>query len=959
MEQTHGDSDRLLKIMIFIFIFGFLLVSAMLIFIFTKNFFNNYNHSTEETRKQYERQAKVEALDRIEKLSNFINIYERSLEQSEQNKVKNSVDFGIDMIQEVYNQYKSFPKTIIFQKIRDKMEKLRFFDNKSGYFFVYDLKGLTIALPTSPQLEGTNQYDLKDAQGKHIIQDAIKIVKTKGEGFDSWYWYKINEKKMKKKIGYVKLFKPLNIFIGTGRYEEDILINVKKELKRYLQSLDENQYGYIFAYNSKGERIEGKGEFQSIQSWDEKIRGRHIVKDIIHGAKIVPEGFFLKYHSTQGENRTAYVRDVPMLNWIVGTNVQDTKKVYQTQIKMLQKNLKGTIYQSITISVIVLFFMATIFLFIALKLQSRFRDIQEILEQKNKELWEQKNIFETIFNESYDGIIISKNMQIIDCNNAAVEMFGYPDKEALLHANNEDLMPTFQENGKHSLSEMDQQLQVVREHGYAEFELRAKKASGTEFWIHFSVTRINLKDGPIGHFVLRDVTENKKIEQALKVEQSKLVFQTKHDILTSLPNRALLIDRLSQNLKYAARKQKKVAVAFLDIDNFKNVNDIHGHDIGDLLLKKVATTLQTSMRNTDTVARLGGDEFVIILDELHDATDCSIVLKKIIKNLDINLKLDKDLPVVSVSIGIAIYPNDAKDVTTLLKYADMAMYKAKEEGKSRYVFYDHSMHTHMIEHLKIENELQTAIKNDEFILHYQPQIDIKTQKVTGFEVLIRWQHPERGLLYPASFIEIAEESDLIISIGNIVMKKAMLQTKLWHESGYNPGLISINFATKQLESEKLSQTFESMLQQTGCNPKWLEIEILERFVMKNPKKSIKMLSYFINMGVSIAIDDFGTGYSSMNYLKLLPITKLKIDQSFIRDITVNKKDLAISKSIIDLAKGLDLKILAEGVETKEQFDLLSALECEIVQGYYFSRPLNSEKVEMILQNDNHLIDETF
>ena len=795
------------------------MVSAILISIFTTSFLKNYNQSSKEIHKQYYKEARKEAQDKIEKLTDFINIYETALEKNERMKVKDNVGLGISTIKDIYNNYKSFPKSMIYQKIRDQLGQIRFFKNKSGYFFVYDLKGKCISLPTTPSLEGTNQINFKDGKNEYTIQKAIKIAKTKGEGFAKWYWYKIGEKKMKKKIGYIKIFKPLGILIGAGRYEEDILNNVKQAVKPYLKSLNPSQYGYIFAYDSLGNKIDKESTPKSINNWHEIAKGEHILKNALRGAKIIPEGFFISYVSNQNSKKVAYIKWIPKLDWIVGVNVKDNTNIFLRENIILKVNLHKTIYKTILIAIGVLLVIVISFLFLFLKIQNLFKSIQ---------------------------------------NN-------------------------------------------------------------------------------------------------LRIEQQKLLFQAEHDALTSLPNRIFLMDRLSQNIKHARRKGTKIAVLFLDIDNFKNINDIYGHGAGDNLLKKVATVLKSSIRSTDTVARQGGDEFIVVLDGFENPSDCTIAIKKLIKNFQSFLELEKDIFKITFSVGVSIFPNDATDKFTLLKYADMAMYKAKGKGKNTYVFYDESMQQQMLAHLKIETGLALAIKNHEFVLHYQPQIDSKTGRIMGLEALIRWNHPSRGLLSPGYFITIAEESDLIISIGNIVIEEAMRQTKEWYDKGYNPGIVSVNLATKQLNSKEIYKIFKSLLEKTGCKPTWLEVEVLERYVMKDPKKSIKTLNFFRSLGIHIAIDDFGTGYSSMNYLKLLPITKIKIDKTFVDDIVTNKKDLAIVKSIINLSKGLDLEVLAEGVETKEQHDILLELGCESIQGYYFSKPLPFDKIEVMLQNNKKFL----
>jgi len=449
--------------------------------------------------------------------------------------------------------------------------------------------------------------------------------------------------------------------------------------------------------------------------------------------------------------------------------------------------------------------------------------------------------------------------------------------------------------------------------------------------------------------VFRDITQRKNIEKEFVSQQEKLLFQAKHDSLTSLPNRALLMDRLSQDIKKATRNKKMLAIIFLDIDNFKYINDAFGHDAGDLLLVNTSSLLKKLVRQTDTVARFGGDEFIIILDSLDDVEDASYVIEKISNRFQKPFNLNEEPIKVTFSLGVSVFPNDATDTQILLKYADTAMYRAKNSGKNRCVFYDESMNSNILEHIKIENKLRSAIKNDEIILHYQPQFDMRSEKIIGVEALVRWNHPSKGLVYPDYFIQIAEDSDLIIELGEFISKKAMVQMKEWQDIGYDIKIMSINFTIKQLEHKDFFLNFEKLLKETGCSGKFIEAELIERYIIKNKETTLRILKNFSDLGISVAIDDFGTGYSSLSYLKYLSISKLKIDKIFIDDMVEGKKDRAIVKSIIELSKGLDLKVLAEGVETKEQYDLLQVMGCEVIQGYYFSRPVPSDKIEKMLK----------
>jgi predicted signal transduction protein with EAL and GGDEF domain len=373
--------------------------------------------------------------------------------------------------------------------------------------------------------------------------------------------------------------------------------------------------------------------------------------------------------------------------------------------------------------------------------------------------------------------------------------------------------------------------------------------------------------------------------------------------------------------------------------------------VGDLLLIEIASVLRGLVRATDTISRVSGDEFVLVTDDLSSVEDNTAIIQKIVDRFQEPFYIKNNPFEITFSIGISVYPNDAQDEQSLLKYADMAMYRAKNSGKNRYIYYDESMNSDILEHIKIEQEIRRGIENDEFVLHYQPQFQVGTKKIVGFEALVRWEHPELGLKYPDYFIQIAENSNLMIPLGRIISKKAMEQISSWYKKGLNPGVVSINFTTKQLEEENFFDDLKDLLKETECRAEWVEAELIERYVMRDTEKTTNLLKYFKDIGMQVAIDDFGTGYSSLSYLKYLEISKLKIDKAFIDELEFDMKDRAIAKSIIDLSIGLNLKVLAEGVETKKQYEILEELGCQIIQGYYFSRPVSADTAENLLLNN--------
>ncbi len=421
-----------------------------------------------------------------------------------------------------------------------------------------------------------------------------------------------------------------------------------------------------------------------------------------------------------------------------------------------------------------------------------------------------------------------------------------------------------------------------------------------------------------------------------------------HDALTGLPNRPLFIDRLIVALAQADRSGQNLAVLFLDLDRFKDINDSLGHSVGDALLKAVADRVRRCVREGDTVARLGGDEFTLLIPKVEGVEDAAKVAQKVIETLKIPFMIaDREL-FVTTSIGMSLYPADGLDPETLLRNADTAMYRAKEQGRDNYQLYAPAMNARALERLALENMLRRALLQNELVLHYQPLIDLRARSVAGVEALIRWQHPELGLLSPAHFISVAEVSGLIIPIGQWVLRTACKQIRTWQKrTGHNVS-ISVNLSARQFQQPDLVEEIRAALDETGIKPSSLELEITESNAMQNAENTIRLLKELKALGVRIAMDDFGTGYSSLNYLKRFPIDTLKLDKMFVQDIATDKSDAAIVSAVILMAHSLELKVVAEGVETEEQLAFLEAQHCDRIQGYLFSAPLTPDELEAYL-----------
>ncbi len=458
------------------------------------------------------------------------------------------------------------------------------------------------------------------------------------------------------------------------------------------------------------------------------------------------------------------------------------------------------------------------------------------------------------------------------------------------------------------------------------------------------VTPVKNADGAVEYVIAikRNVTEKKLYEE-------RLDHLAHHDPLTGLPNRLLFSDRLSQSLAQAQRHNRTLAVMFLDLDRFKLINDTMGHNAGDVLLWQVAGRLTKRLRDVDTIARMGGDEFTIILTDVTSSQDVAGIGERVLSLFAEPFVLMGREMYVSTSVGISIFPSDGSDTETLVRNADAAMYRAKEQGKNSCCLYTESLNAAAMEQMTLLNSLRKAVQGDQFRLHYQPRVDIRTGQILGVEALLRWVHPETGPIPPSQFIPIAEENGLIEPITDWVLQTACEQNKAWQRAGLPPVEVAINVSARHLESHGLAQTVKRVLERVGLAPEWLGVELTESALMRSPETSIEVLQMIRAMGVKVSLDDFGTGHSSLSKLKSLPMDTVKIDQSFVKDINTNREDAAIAQAIVAMAHGLNLRVLAEGVETLEQLEFLRALECDEVQGYFISRPVPPEELEECLR----------
>ncbi|HJV51514.1 MAG TPA: EAL domain-containing protein [Noviherbaspirillum sp.] len=626
----------------------------------------------------------------------------------------------------------------------------------------------------------------------------------------------------------------------------------------------------------------------SVISYEELIHpdDRQLLRDTVHAALQRHERFNLEYRVVRRDGSIRWV-------WERGTGIRDVHGAYIA--------LEGY--------------------------------IQDITQRKQAEqaLHEAERRYRSIFENAVEGIFQSTpDKGYLAVNPALARIYGYDSPQQMIE----------------HLRDLDRQLYVdpqrraqflrlmAEQDGVINFESQVCQRNGNVIWISENARNVRGPDNAVLFFegTVIDITER-------KIHEAQIRHQATHDALTGLPNRNLLHDRLQQALANARRHGQIAAVAFIDLDQFKFINDSLGHQVGDDLLKVVGQRLRSCMRAADTVARQGGDEFVIVLANHKNSESVTDTVRRLIavvaepwfaRGLELQ---------VTCSVGVSVFPDDGRDAETLLRHADAAMYKAKELGRNTFQYFSAEMNRHATERLELLNSLRYALANDEFVLQYQPKVDLASGRVIGAEALIRWHSAVRGMVSPAAFIPLAEESGLIIAIGEWVLYTACAQNVMWQRAGLPAVPISVNLSPRQLARDDIVERVADVLQSTGLEARYLELEITENVVMRDVDKSLATLVRLKELGVQISIDDFGTGYSSLNYLKRFPVDTLKIDRSFVNDIATDAGDAAIVKAVISLAHILNLNVVAEGVETQEQRCFLMENGCDQVQGYYFGRPM--------------------
>lgn len=568
----------------------------------------------------------------------------------------------------------------------------------------------------------------------------------------------------------------------------------------------------------------------------------------------------------------------------------------------------------------------------------------EVTEQKltQKALRDSETRYKTLFDSANDAILLLSNNRFIDFNPHAASLFGC-SVDDLRRATTKTFLPVSQPGGHNSESSLNTYIQSAKDGNPQFFEWQFKRMDSTIFDAEVSLNITQLGHETITLAIVRDITQRKQA-------QAKLIRQANFDTLTGLPNRILALDRLTESIKRAHRLKTGIAVLFVDIDHFKTVNDTVGHSVGDEIIIEVAQRLKACVREGDTAARFGGDEFMVILNDIDSMFNAETIAEKIIVSMRSPFCFAGQEFFLGASIGVSAYPTDGEDANILLRNADAAMYKAKEAGRNTFQFYAPEFNQQAKDRVKIESHLRKALENDEFFLTYQPQIDIQTGEIVGAEALIRWQNPELGLVGPDQFIKIAEDTGMIIPIGEWVIRTACQTAKNWQDDLGLPLRISVNVSQRQFASSELITQVTKILRETGLSSDLLELEITESLLMDDSDKTLDIIHAFKQLGLSLALDDFGTGYSSLSYLKRFPFDVLKIDRAFVNDITNGIDQAGLCIAILAIASTFHMSVVAEGIENEEQLAFLHSSGADIAQGFFFSKPLHDDTFRVYVKN---------
>ncbi|GAB3358347.1 MULTISPECIES: bifunctional diguanylate cyclase/phosphodiesterase [Giesbergeria] len=922
-----------------------LVVTLMMAGFFSWQSVQDHRASLDRIAKVIHEQQQARLTSEMRSAVDYLEFVRQRTESVLRQSAVEQVDTAMQMVEAIHAQEsKHRPAAEVQQLIRETLRPARFFEGR-GYFFIDDLEGRFILLPTAPQYEGKGGIDNRDDTGHYIMRGLIEAArKPRGEGFSRYRWYRPDAPQtMAEKIAYVRLFEPYQWLIGTGDYLYEWEDRQKKEAMQRLRAFRFGASGSIGLLDRDGRSLispnnpalEGLHPHQ--MATNERKALEKLWATAQAGGGIVEYDWPRKRANGQELGRkTALVSTYAPWGWVLVTSMFNDElesalhaEIYAHEAGNGEHYLRLAI---VLLGVTALGIMGSfVFSHWSKKLFSRYH---HELEQAHADL----RIAAIAF-ESQEGIFVTNAQGVIlRVNHSFTDITGYSAEEAIGQT------PSLLKSGRHEAAFYQQMQQTVTTTGCWYGEIWNRRKDGTVFPEWLTITAVKTDQGEVTHYVstLTDITQRKAAEEEIR-------YLAYYDALTKLPNRRLLLDRLQQALLTSRRTSRQGALMFIDLDHFKLINDTQGHDKGDILLQEVAQRLLKTVRAGDTVARLGGDEFVVLLEELSPqideaASQADAIAQKILATVNQTYTLDGNEIKSSCSIGVVLFTDTKASAEDLMKHADLAMYQAKESGRHAARFFDPEMHAAVIKRVALEKDLRTGLQQSQLFLLYQAQVN-NHGHIVGAEALVRWQHPQHGMVSPAEFIPLAEDSGLILPLGQWVLQAACKQLACWaQEPMYAHLTLAVNVSGRQLRQPDFVQQVLKTLENTGAPAKQLKLELTESLLLDNPQDAITKMVALKAHGVGFSLDDFGTGYSSLAYLRRLPLSQLKIDSSFVRDLVSEPRAVAIVRTIVTLADSLGLQVIAEGVETQEQRDSLARNGCHAYQGYLFSRPGTVEEL---------------
>lgn len=917
----------------------------------------------------------------VDQFIDFIEMKKVSVRKETQTIVHDRVNEAYQIAQSIYETYKErLPKETIEKKIIETLRIMRY-QQGEGYYFITRLDGVEMLFADKPEMEGKNLLSLKNADGRYVIQEMIALIKEQKEGLYEYAWSKPNEAgEHFEKVAYLKLFEPFGWFIGTGLYLDEVEKRVKEEIVNDKSRLffDKETNNYIFIGTWDGVSLTHPAKGKNMYEVQD-LNGKYIVQALIEEAK--KGGGYVEYvmPPLQGERnrvKLSYVESIDAWQWYVGAGVY--LEDISAEIALLQQKIDDELKESIVfiLSMVLAFSVVLTFFYIYISRKIgkdlnaiidffdslvnketmidrstiRFHEFDRLAEHANAMLASKIQInqdlerYKTIVSNSDDLLaFIDKEYRYLAVSNGYIHFFDAPKDKIIGYSLPELFGKEYFEKELKSSSD-----RVLNGESY-EKEYWVRSPNGEYHFMHAKyVPYYEASDEKPSAYIVsaHDITDKKINEEKLIASEKELSYLAHNDLLTGLPNRLLLHDRIKHAIAHCKRENLILGVCFIDLDNFKKINDTFGHSYGDEILKQFATRMSAMVRSCDTLSRIGGDEFVLVVEKIKEVDEIERIVSKIESTFDVPFFVKEQKFFLSASIGISLYPEHGLESETLIKNADAAMYKAKDKGKNTYAFYSLEMTIASYERIGMENALREAVLQKEFEVYYQPQIDLKTGSLCGVEALVRWNHPKEGVLAPSRFITLCEETRLIVELGTFVLRQASLDIMtLTQEYGFQ-GTVSVNVSGVQIEYSHFLKTLHDVIHTTGIDPSLLEMEITESFIMNDPERWIELLKNMQILGVKIAIDDFGTGHSSLSYLRKLPIDKLKVDMSFVKDVPEYEDACAIVTSIIQLAHTMKIVTLAEGIETKAQENYLKKQKCVQGQGYLYAKPMSLDAFKL-------------